>query len=214
MQPFEPNGNFVYWRSLQTCTANTDQISTGRQNIRTHTGSTSGKSIAQSQRTSKKAKRVDIQFLYTQQLTRDGIISIHKINTTNNTADFSQSTSLEGSFSVCNTLQDCTRALWLLLFYMLSIECVIVNIFVNILHVCHRTYISLFLNISPFVALQLWLINSFCLKLWDYMFAFWFVSYCSLFFTTSVYPAFHTKKTTMADQVAAYNDICTKMSEC
>ena len=110
VQLFEPNGNFVYWRSLQTCSANTDQISTGRQ-IRMHTGSTSGKSIAQSQRTSKKAKRVDIQFLYTQQLTRDGIISIHKINATNNTADFSQSTSLEGSFSVCNTLQVCTRAL-------------------------------------------------------------------------------------------------------
>ena len=56
-------------------------------NIRIHTDSTAGKSIATRQGTSKKAKHIDIRFLYTQQLTKDGIISIHKINTTRNTAD-------------------------------------------------------------------------------------------------------------------------------
>ena len=47
-------------------------------NIRIHTDSTAGKSIATRQGTSKKAKHIDIRFLYTQQLTKDGIISIHK----------------------------------------------------------------------------------------------------------------------------------------
>ena len=56
-------------------------------NIRIHTDSTAGKSIATRQGTSKKAKHIDIRCLYTQQLTKDGIISIHKINTTRNTAD-------------------------------------------------------------------------------------------------------------------------------
>ena len=56
-------------------------------NIRIHTDSTAGKSIATRQGTSKKAKHIDIRFLYTQQLTKDGIISIHKISTTRNTAD-------------------------------------------------------------------------------------------------------------------------------
>ena len=55
--------------------------------IRIHTDSTAGKSIATRQGTSKKAKHIDIRFLYTQQLTKDGIISIHKISTTRNTAD-------------------------------------------------------------------------------------------------------------------------------
>ena len=45
-------------------------------NIRIHTDSTAGKSIATRQGTSKKAKHIDIRFLYTQQLTKDGIISI------------------------------------------------------------------------------------------------------------------------------------------
>ena len=57
-------------------------------NIRIHTDSTAGKkSIATRQGTSKKAKHIDIRFLYTQQLTKDGIISIHKTSTTRNTAD-------------------------------------------------------------------------------------------------------------------------------
>ena len=56
-------------------------------NIRIHTDSTAGKSIATRQGTSKKAKHIDIRFLYTQQLTKYGIISIHKINTARNTAD-------------------------------------------------------------------------------------------------------------------------------
>ena len=60
---------------------------TSKVNIRIHTDSTAGKSIATRQGTSKKAKHIDIRFLYTQQLTRDGIISIHTNNTTCNTAD-------------------------------------------------------------------------------------------------------------------------------
>ena len=55
--------------------------------IKVRTDSTAGKSIATRQGTSKKAKQIQIKFLYTQQLVKEGIISIHKVHTLRNTSD-------------------------------------------------------------------------------------------------------------------------------
>ena len=64
--------------------------------VRVHTDSTAGKSIATRQGTSKKAKHRDIRFLYTQALVRDSCISIHKVHTLQNAADiFTKYTSRE-----------------------------------------------------------------------------------------------------------------------
>ena len=56
-------------------------------NLRIHTDSTAGKSIATRQGTSKRAKHIDIKFLYTQDLIKHDIIRILKINTLHNSAD-------------------------------------------------------------------------------------------------------------------------------
>ena len=56
-------------------------------NIRIHTDSTSGKSIATRIGSSKKAKHIDLKYLFVQQLVHNGILSIHKISTHDNPAD-------------------------------------------------------------------------------------------------------------------------------
>ena len=56
-------------------------------NIRIHTDSTSGKSIATRIGSSKKAKHIDLKHLFIQQLVQKGILSIHKISTHDNPAD-------------------------------------------------------------------------------------------------------------------------------
>ena len=53
-------------------------------NLRIHTDSTAGKSIATRQGTSKRAKHIDLKFLYTQDLIKHDIIRILKINTLHN----------------------------------------------------------------------------------------------------------------------------------
>ena len=56
-------------------------------NLRIHTDSTAGKSIATRQGTSKRAKHLDLKFLYTQDLIKHDIIRILKINTLHNSSD-------------------------------------------------------------------------------------------------------------------------------
>ena len=56
-------------------------------NLRIHTDSTAGKSIATRQGTSKRAKHIDLKFLYTQDLIKHDIIRILKINTLHNSSD-------------------------------------------------------------------------------------------------------------------------------
>ena len=56
-------------------------------NLRIHTDSTAGKSIAARQGTSKRAKHIDLKFLYTQDLIKHDIIRILKINTLHNSSD-------------------------------------------------------------------------------------------------------------------------------
>ena len=63
------------------------EATTTRVNIRIHTGSASGKSIATRIGSSKKAKRIDLKYLFIQQLVQSGIPSIHKISTHDNPAD-------------------------------------------------------------------------------------------------------------------------------
>ena len=56
-------------------------------NIRIHTDSTAGKSIATRQGSSKRAKHIDLKFLYTQDLINNNTIKIAKINTLHTSAD-------------------------------------------------------------------------------------------------------------------------------
>ena len=56
-------------------------------NLRIHTDSTAGKSIATRQGTSKRAKHIDLKFLYTQDLIKHDITRILKINTLHNSSD-------------------------------------------------------------------------------------------------------------------------------
>ena len=56
-------------------------------NLRIHTDSAAGKSIATRQGASKRRKRIDLNFLYTQDLIKHDIIRILKINTLRNSAD-------------------------------------------------------------------------------------------------------------------------------
>ena len=60
---------------------------TTKVNIRIHTDSTSGKSIATRIVSSKKAKHIDLKYIFIQQLVQSGILSIHKISTQDNPAD-------------------------------------------------------------------------------------------------------------------------------
>ena len=63
------------------------EATTTKANIRIHTDSTSGKSIATRIGSSKKAKHIDLKYLFIQQLVQSGILSIHKISTHDNSAD-------------------------------------------------------------------------------------------------------------------------------
>ena len=63
------------------------EATTTKVNIRIHTDSTSGKSIATRIGSSKKAKHIDLKYLFIQQLVQSGIPSIHKISTHDNPAD-------------------------------------------------------------------------------------------------------------------------------
>ena len=63
------------------------EATTTKVNTRIHTDSTSGKSIATRIDSSKKAKRIDLKYLFIQQLVQSGILSIHKISTHDNPAD-------------------------------------------------------------------------------------------------------------------------------
>ena len=66
---------------LQEATTNT------KITARTHTDSTSGKSIATRIGSSKKAKHIELKHLFVQQLVRNGILSIHQVGTLDNLAD-------------------------------------------------------------------------------------------------------------------------------
>ena len=56
-------------------------------NLRIHRDSTAGKSIATRQGASKRAKHIDLKFLYTQDLIKHDINRILKLNTLHNSAD-------------------------------------------------------------------------------------------------------------------------------
>ena len=56
-------------------------------NIRIHTDSSAGKSMASRQGVSKKAKRIELKFMFIQNLVQAGIITIHKIPGKDNPAD-------------------------------------------------------------------------------------------------------------------------------
>ena len=64
-----------------------ETILTSKLQIRIHTDSTSGKSIATRIGPSKKAKHIDLKHLFIQQLVHNGILSVHKIGTLDNIAD-------------------------------------------------------------------------------------------------------------------------------
>ena len=63
------------------------EATTTKVNIRIHTDSTSGKSTATRIGSPKKAKRIDLKYLFIQQLVQSGILSIHKISAHDNPAD-------------------------------------------------------------------------------------------------------------------------------
>ena len=58
--------------------ANFKEATTTKVNIRIHTDSTSGKSIATRIGSSKKAKHIDLKYLFIQQLVQSGVLSIHQ----------------------------------------------------------------------------------------------------------------------------------------
>ena len=64
-----------------------ETILTSKLQIRIHTDSTSGKSIATRIGSSKNAKHIDLKYLFIQQLVHNGILSVHKIGTLENIAD-------------------------------------------------------------------------------------------------------------------------------
>ena len=64
-----------------------ETILTSKLQIRIHTDSTSGKSIATRIGSSKKAKHIDLKYLFIQQLVHNGILTVHKIGTLDNIAD-------------------------------------------------------------------------------------------------------------------------------
>ena len=64
-----------------------ETILTSKLQIRIHTDSTSGKSIATRIGSSKKAKHIDLKYLFIQQLVHNGILAVHKIGTLDNIAD-------------------------------------------------------------------------------------------------------------------------------
>ena len=64
-----------------------EAISNRKINIKIHTDSTAGKSMATRQGVSKRAKHIELKFMFIQQLVQDGIISIHKVPSMDNLAD-------------------------------------------------------------------------------------------------------------------------------
>ena len=56
-------------------------------NIRIHTDSTAGKSMATRFGTSKKTKHVQLRFLFIQELVASGVVSIKKVSGTSNPCD-------------------------------------------------------------------------------------------------------------------------------
>lgn len=55
--------------------------------LKIHTDSTSGKSMATRIGVSKRAKHIELKYMFIQHLIHDGILSIHKINTKHNPSD-------------------------------------------------------------------------------------------------------------------------------
>ena len=64
-----------------------EALSNRKINIKIHTDSTAGKSMATRQGVSKRAKHIELKFMFIQQLVQDGIISIHKVPSMDNLAD-------------------------------------------------------------------------------------------------------------------------------
>ena len=63
------------------------EILTNKINLRIHTDSSSGKSMATRIGVSKRAKHIELRYMFIQHLIHDGILAIHKINTKHNPAD-------------------------------------------------------------------------------------------------------------------------------
>ena len=72
---------------IKEATTTTTTTTTTKVNIRIHTDSTSGKSIATRIGSSKKANHIDLKYLFIQQLVQSRVLSIHKISTHDNPAD-------------------------------------------------------------------------------------------------------------------------------
>ena len=63
------------------------EILTNKINLKIHTDSSSGKSMATRIGVSKRAKHIELRYMFIQHLIHDGMLSIHKINTKHNPAD-------------------------------------------------------------------------------------------------------------------------------
>ena len=63
------------------------EILTNKINLTIHTDVSSGKSMATRIGVSKRAKHIELRYMFIQHLIHDGILSIHKINTKHNPAD-------------------------------------------------------------------------------------------------------------------------------
>ena len=73
-------------------------------NIRIHTDSSSGKSMATRIGSSKKAKHIELKHLFIQQLILHDFVRLIKINTTTTQPTFSQSTSQQKRFCITSTM--------------------------------------------------------------------------------------------------------------
>ena len=65
----------------------TEALSNKRINIRIHTDSSAGKSMATRQGVSKRAKHIELKFMFIQNLIQGGVVSLHKIPGKDNPAD-------------------------------------------------------------------------------------------------------------------------------
>jgi len=64
-----------------------EALHTKRVNVRIHTDSSAGKSMATRQGVSKRARNIVLKFIFIQDLTHGGVVSLHKIPTKDNPAD-------------------------------------------------------------------------------------------------------------------------------
>ena len=64
-----------------------EALNTKRINVRIHTDSSAGKSMASRQGVSKRAKHIELKFMFIQNLIQGGVVSLHKIPTKDNPAD-------------------------------------------------------------------------------------------------------------------------------